>query len=121
MDDYKRAEQFLPGNLRQIVKNAEVRPHFIGETSRFWYRRTQDGKNVFVVVDPAKKNRVPLFDHAKLAAGLSRALGHEISATDLPFENFELAKDESSIKFDADGTTWLCVLANGECTKDPGS
>jgi len=118
LDDYKRAEQFLPGNLQRIVKNAEVSPHFINETSRFWYRRTEHDKKQFVLVDPMRKTRVPLFDHEKLAARLSHAAHREYSATNLPFDELELAKDELSIGFEADGTRWKCVLADGECTKE---
>ena len=39
LEDYQRAQQFLPGNLRHLVYVADVSPHWIEKTSRFWYRR----------------------------------------------------------------------------------
>ena len=118
LEDYKRAQRFLPGNLRSIVTNAEVTPHFIGKTSRFWYRRSESDTKQFLLVDPEKKTRAPLFDHAKLAAGLSRAAHREYAATSLPFDDLELSADEATISFEADGVGWKCVLVSGECAKD---
>jgi len=37
--DYQRAQQFLPGNLRHLVYVADVFPHWIEKTNRFWYRK----------------------------------------------------------------------------------
>jgi dipeptidyl-peptidase-4 len=121
LEDYKRAEKFLPGNLRNIVKNAEVKPHFIGETSRFWYCRTEQGSKQVVLVDPAKRTRVPLVDQAKLAAGLSRAAHRDYTAATLPCDDFELSKDETSVAFETEGMSWKCGLKDAECTKEETS
>ena len=39
LEDYQRAERFLPGNLRHHAFPADVTPHWVEKTSRFWYRR----------------------------------------------------------------------------------
>ena len=39
LEDYQRAEQFLPGNVRHRVYVADVTPHWIEKTNRFWYRK----------------------------------------------------------------------------------
>ena len=38
-EDYQRAEQFLPGNLRHRIYVADVAPHWIAKKNRFWYHQ----------------------------------------------------------------------------------
>src|SRR5213078_2915169 len=46
-------------------------PHWLQSGDRFWYTyQTRDGRRFFVV-DPLKKAKAPLFDHAKVAAQLT--------------------------------------------------
>ena len=35
LEDYQRAERFLPGNMRHLVYVADVTPHWIEKTNRF--------------------------------------------------------------------------------------
>ena len=56
-EDYQRAEQFLPGNLRHHVYVADVTPHWIAKTNHFWYRKTSAKGTEFLLVDPARKPR----------------------------------------------------------------
>src|SRR5215831_17593728 len=37
VEDYQRAQRFLPGNVRQIAYVANVTPNWIEKTNRFWY------------------------------------------------------------------------------------
>ena len=39
LEDYQRAERFLPRNLERLVEIANVEPHWIGKENRFWYRQ----------------------------------------------------------------------------------
>jgi dipeptidyl-peptidase 4 len=89
--DYDRANS-LAQRTRDKVFRASVEPHWIGQTSRFWYRNDlQEGKREFILVDPAKKTRLPAFDHPKLAASLSKVLGREVTADKLPVDNIAFA------------------------------
>lgn len=117
VEDYKRAQQFLPANLKNVINSAEVRPHFIGETSRFWYSREERGTKQYLLVDPVKKTRVLLFDHSRLAAGLSYAAHREYNSANLPFDELEVSADLATISFVAEGTAWKCVSASGECER----
>src|SRR5271154_4516065 len=108
--DYQRAEKFLPGNVRHQIFVADVTPHWIEKTSRFWYRKVGTSGTEFILVDAAQNSSVPAFDQAKLAASLSRAAKREYSATQLPFDTFEFAKDGQSINFQLEGTAWTCGL-----------
>ena len=47
-------------------------PHWIGNTSRFWYRVDVPGGEEFFVVDGDKATRTPAFDPARAAAAITR-------------------------------------------------
>lgn len=115
--DYQRAERFLPGNVRHQIYVADVAPHWIEKTSRFWYRKVGPNGTEFILVDAAQNSSAPAFDHTKLAASLSHAAKREYAATQLPFESFEFAKDGQSINFQLEGALWTCGLEKYECKK----
>lgn len=96
--DYDRANslgQFVAGK----VFRAAVKPNWIAGSDRFWYRNDlADRRREFVLVDPAQATKQPAFDHARMAAGLSKALGREVTAERLPIDR---------IAFNANGQTLL--------------
>ena len=122
LEDYQRAEKFLPGNVRHLVYVADVAPHWIEKTNRFWYRRV--GAKVglkeseFVLVDAEQNTSSPAFDHERLATALSQAAKQEYSATALPFSEIEFVDGGKAIRFSVDGAPWSCVLATYECQKE---
>ena len=65
--DYERADK-LRDLARKRVFKTRVRPHWLADNSRFWYRNDLPGKaRAFVLVDALQGKRQPAFDHAKLA------------------------------------------------------
>src|ERR1700683_3186250 len=50
LEDYQRAQSFLPGNLRHKVFTGEVAPNWIEKTDRFWYRSTGPNGTEFILV-----------------------------------------------------------------------
>jgi dipeptidyl-peptidase-4 len=118
--DYQRAQEFLPGNLRHRVFLADVAPHWIEKTDRFWYRRV-DSKGVqFILVDAAQNTSEPAFDHSRVAAALTRASKSEVLAAELPFRDFTYAEQGKAIEFDLGDAKWKCNLGQYECTVLPG-
>src|SRR6202050_1473789 len=115
--DYQRAEKFLPGNARHQIFVADVTPHWIEKSSRFWYRKVGRSGTEFILVDAAQNTSAPAFDHTNLAASLSRAAKREYSASQLPFYSFEFSKDGQSINFQWEGTAWTCALEKYDCKK----
>src|SRR5256885_16522815 len=73
LEDYQRAERFLPGNVRHLAYVADVSPHWIEKTNRFWYRRVGQKDTAFILVDAEKNTSSPAFDHERLASALSHA------------------------------------------------
>src|SRR5262245_33266412 len=91
--DYQAAEQLLrrPARPGELVVGDKVRPQWIDGGARFWYAVGNGAGKRFVLVDPAAGTREPAFDHARLAAALSAASGHEADPEALPFTGIVLA------------------------------
>jgi dipeptidyl-peptidase 4 len=119
LEDYQRAQQFLPGNLRHLVYVADVSPHWIEKTNRFTYRKAGPDGSEFVLVDTEQNTSAPAFDHARLAAALSHATKQEYSASALPFFDIEFVQNGKSIRFALDNAQWTCSLGTYECEKEP--
>jgi dipeptidyl aminopeptidase/acylaminoacyl peptidase len=119
LEDYQRAQQFLRGNLRHHVYIAEVNPHWLEKTSRFWYRKVGRTGSEFVLVDAEQNTSAPAFDHVRLAAALSHAAKREYSASALPFEEIEFVDDGKAIRFSVEDAQWKCSLGTYDCQKEP--
>jgi len=110
--DYAQAEKFMGYNVNSLVFQNAVRPNWLPD-GRFWYRNTLAEGAEFVIVDPERGTRLPVFDHAKMASALSKAAGAVLSAKALPFQEIEL--DGGDVLFNAAGKRWKCDLAANEC------
>ncbi|HXT15655.1 MAG TPA: DPP IV N-terminal domain-containing protein [Gemmatimonadaceae bacterium] len=114
--DYTRAER-LNARFQGLALHVPERATWIGNTDHFWYRRSVQGGNEFVVVDAATKEKHPAFDHAKLAAALDSAAQTHFTATTLPFLDIALADDEHAVQFVAAGFNWRCTLTEYSCLR----
>jgi hypothetical protein len=112
--DYERADSFN-ARTRGLVVDVAEDPHWIGETNRFWYRKSVMGGNAFVLVDPASKEKRAAFDHGRVAASLNNLRGDSLTALSLPFSTFEWVEGEGLIQFVVADSTWRCDLADYEC------
>src|SRR5215469_14545406 len=119
LPDYQRAQQFLPGNLRHIVYLADVNPHWIEKTNRFWYRKSSPSGSAFILVDAEHNTSAPAFDHSRLAEALSHVAKQEYSPSDLPFQEFDFVNDGKGIRFSIDSAEWSCSIVNYDCKKSP--
>lgn len=119
LDDYQRAQRFLPGNIGHLVFPADVRANWIEKTNRFWYRKTGPNGSEFILVDADHNTSVPAFDQAKLATKLSEITKHEYQPTDLPFDSIEFVKDGKAIQFEVEKAQWTCELSTYECEQAP--
>jgi dipeptidyl aminopeptidase/acylaminoacyl peptidase len=95
----------------------EIAPHWFADDTKLWYRiDSRGGIREFILVDAEAGKRGPAFDHAKLAAGLSKAAGAEFKCDRLPFDMIEFADGGKVVRFDAAGKSWTCDLTTYECT-----
>jgi dipeptidyl-peptidase 4 len=118
IEDYQRAEKFLPGNVRHIVYVADVNPHWIENSDRFWYHKVKPQGSQFVLVDAGDETTGPAFDHEKLAGSLAHALKREVSATALPFDEFEFIDSGKAIRFSVENAAWKCSLDTYDCQRE---
>jgi dipeptidyl-peptidase 4 len=109
--DYARAEKFMGYNTNALVYGS-VRPNWTDD-GRCWYRVTRAEGSEFVVVDPASGSKAPAFDHARLAAALSKAANATYDAHNLPFNDIEISG--SNVLFNLSGRRWQCDAAGNSC------
>lgn len=115
--DYERAVRFLPWNLEHFVFEANVKPHWINGSHRFWYQWVRNGRKDFLLVDPDRATNAPAFDQSRLAATLSRAFGRPVTAEHLPFASFSYVDGDNAIRFKVDGAVWTCRLSTYHCDR----
>ena len=114
--DYDRALG-LRKKYEALVGNAAEAPRWVGRTHKVYYRRMVTGGHDFVLADADTKAKGPAFDHAKIAASLSTAIGKTYGALDLPFNAFDFVDNDHAIQFVAESATWRCEVAASTCRK----
>jgi len=77
--DYARVESLAVRVPRTLV-NAVNQTNWIGRTPWVWYRKTTPTGTAYVLLDAEQHERHPAFDQARLAASLTAALKHPVSA-----------------------------------------
>src|SRR3954467_708490 len=94
------AQRAAPGQIQRGQYKLRVTPHWFGDNDRFWYRNDlAGGAKEFILVDAIAGTRQPAFDHAKLAAALSKAAGKEFAAERLPFEEIAFVYEGKAVRF----------------------
>lgn len=112
VEDYNRAYELREKYNAKHVLYAGVIPHWVDQTSAFWYvRQTEKGKE-YVKVDAASKKRTALFDQQKMAAALTEKAGRAINAYNLPLQNCRLNISLDTLRFQLDGKFWAYSIKN---------
>ena len=112
VEDYNRAYALREKYNAKHVLYAGVVPHWVDQTSAFWYvRQTEKGKE-YVKVDAASKRRTALFDQQKMASALTEKAGREINAYNLPLQNCRLNISLDTLRFQLDGKFWAYSIKN---------
>src|SRR5262249_26953467 len=88
---------------------------WVEKTNRFWYRRVSPKGSEFVLVDAEHDTVAPAFDHAKVAASLSKAAKRDYSANELPFSEIEFVEKDTAIQFIIEDKQWVCPLSDYNC------
>ena len=97
------------------VYRDRVEPHWFANNTMFWYRvRLPQNRSEFVLVDVKNGTRVLAFDHAAVAAAISKETSKRVTADRLPIETLEFSSDGSTITFKAQTTTWRLNRKTGE-------
>ncbi len=103
----------------QGVYKSIITPQWFARDAKFWYMNAlRGGAREFILVDAENGVRQPAFDHAKLAASLSKTAEQEFTADRLRFTSIEFSDDGKSIKFSAAGKSWSCDLDSYKCVPE---
>ncbi len=117
--DYSRADRLLAWNTSRLVSGDSVRPQWLADGNRFWYRNKTATGAEYVVVDPVRGSRGLLFDNARLAAAMSVARDTAYDPSRLPFATFKFGNDgdrETEIRFTASKKLFVCDISGYRCT-----
>jgi dipeptidyl aminopeptidase/acylaminoacyl peptidase len=122
--NYELAARFSPDKLKKMIFSTSVDPHWMKKSDRFWYEyETSQGKK-WVVVDPVRRTKTPLFDTDKLAAELTRAVKDPFDGQHLKLDNMKLLADENTLQFTVKSTAevlkkdWAELKAKNKNAKD---
>jgi dipeptidyl aminopeptidase/acylaminoacyl peptidase len=98
--NYELAAQWTSDKVRKLVFDTTVTPRWLERSDRFWYAfQTREGRRFFFV-DPVKKTKAALFDHAKMAASLTSITRIPYDAQHLPFATVRFVKNDTAFEFD---------------------
>jgi len=98
--NYELAAAWTTQKVGRLVFDTSVTPRWFESGDRFWYSfQTREGRKFFLV-DPVKKARTPLFDHAKMAAALTAITRLPYDAQHLPFTTVRFVKKDTAFQFD---------------------
>ncbi len=117
--DYERANG-LKAKYEAAAIDIAGSATWVGNTHRFWYRKLSKGAYEYIVFDADTLQKKTAFDHAKIAAALSKLLGSSVKASDLQLGALRFDNTGSNFFATVDGAAVRCVIADSTCTKvDP--
>ena len=96
--DYAKAESRLLYSTEPLVNHSSIRPNWFNN-DLFIYKSLRADGYEFILVNPSKGTRLPLFDHDKVASQLSELLGQTYSAYKLPIQVWNISEKGNEIKF----------------------
>lgn len=122
--NYELAARFSPDKLKKMIFSTSVDAHWMKKSDRFWYEyETSQGKK-WLLVDPVRRTKTPLFDSDKLAAELTRAVKDPFDGQHLKLDNMKLLADENTLQFTVKSTAevlkkdWAELKAKNKTSKD---
>jgi dipeptidyl aminopeptidase/acylaminoacyl peptidase len=114
--DYERANG-LRARFENLATGLPEPATFIENTNEFMYRHLVKGGYEFVAVNADTQAKRPAFDHEKLAAGLSKALGTKQTALALPTQGLRILDKGALVELVARDARWRCDLSEYSCRK----
>ena len=98
--NYDLASRFSPKKLEKMIFSTSIDPHWTKSGNKFWYMYETTAGKKWVVVDPVKMTKTPMFDNDKLAANLTRIVKDPFDGKHLSIENLKFVRDDNWIRFE---------------------
>ncbi len=102
--NYDLAARWMASKVGKLVFDTSVSPHWAEGSDRFWYAfETAHGRQ-FVLVDPVKRTKTPLWDNAKMAAMLTGITRIPYDSQHLPIQpaTMKWVKSDAAIRFEVE-------------------
>lgn len=113
--DYRQAEKFRL--IGSEMGSLSVQPHFLKNSDKFWFLyKTGEGTHYYFV-DPAKREKKPLFDNGHLVEELTRLTSKPYNYRALPITDIEFEKNEVTFTFTADKKRFAYNTVSGVLTE----
>ncbi|MBR5963001.1 MAG: DPP IV N-terminal domain-containing protein [Bacteroidaceae bacterium] len=106
LDDYNRAYSMRQRFGSDKVLNANIEPHWVGDSHSFWYILNTSKGNDYLLLDADKGTAKPLFDAAKLAKLLSKETKQEVKAERLDLQRLRVSDKGDTLRFFSAGKSW---------------
>ena len=97
--NYKLPARFTRKQMSKMVFTTRVDPHWLKHSDRFWYIYETSKGRAFSIVDPAKKQRRPIFDNVKMAAMLTKLTKDPYEAKHLLIDTIKFKQNDKVIYF----------------------
>jgi dipeptidyl-peptidase-4 len=97
--NYKLPARFSPNKMRTLVFSTSVRPTWMKNSQRIWYIFENSEGKTFVMLDPDRKTKRPIFDNISMAAQLTEKTRDPYDAKHLPIDTIEFIKNDRAIYF----------------------
>lgn len=102
--NYELPERFTPQKIGNMVFSTSVRPHWLKNSSRFWYSYQTTSGKTYYIVDPLRRTKNVLFDNVQMAAQISSLTKEPFDAQHLPISSIKFIKDETALQFELKST-----------------
>ncbi len=112
--DYDRAVKMLAGYVNPLVTGGSFTATWLPD-NRFYYRIGTAGGFEWILVDPVRKSRTPLFRAPQVAQALTRAGAGTIDPRNIPAQRAELSSDGVRIMLIIGNRRWSCEVSGGSC------
>ena len=102
--NYDLAARWMAGKVGKLVFDTTVTPHWAEGSERFWYAfETAQGRR-YMLVDPVKRSRAPLWDNARMAALLTGITRIPYDAQHLPIQpsTMKWTRNDAAIRFEVE-------------------
>jgi len=100
--NYELASRWTAAKAGKLVFDTGVQPHWMETGNRFWYSYETSQGRKFMIVDPVKKTKAPIFDNARMAAQLTQIVLTPYEAAHLPIRTLRFIDKETAVRFDLD-------------------
>ncbi len=100
--DYELASRWTAAKAGKLVFDVGVQPHWMETADKFWYSYETSQGRKFMMVDPVRKTKAPIFDNARMAALLTQIVLTPYDAAHIPIRTLRFIDKETAVRFDLD-------------------